>query len=305
MAAAAQYTAMIMAVDHYENFPVASVLLPARLRPAVRHVYAFARGADDIADEGQAPVEERARQLDAWRAALHALAARRDPDAGLDPAHRRIFLNLGAAIDRHALPIQPFLDLLSAFSQDLRTTRYADEAALLDYCRRSADPVGRIMLHLFGALEAQDLAQSDAICTGLQRVNFCQDVAIDWTKGRVYIPQDSLARHGVDESYIDGCVRQPPARVSDAWRALMREQAARAGAALAAGAPLAWRLPGRIGLELRLVVHGGLRILEKLEHTGYDVFARRPTLTRGDGLLLCWRALRPAFSAPRPPSDPR
>ncbi len=288
-----------MAVDHYENFPVASVLLPARLRPAVRHVYAFARGADDIADEGEAPLEDRAHQLEAWRAALHALAARRDFRAGLDPAHHRIFEDLAGTIDRHALPIQPFLDLLSAFSQDLRTTRYADEAALLDYCRRSADPVGRIMLHLFGAVEARDLAQSDAICTGLQRVNFCQDVAIDWAKDRIYIPRDGLARHGVDESYIDACVRRPPARPSDAWRALMREQAAQAGAALASGAALAWRLPGRIGLELRLVVHGGLRILEKLEDCGYDVFSRRPTLTRGDGLLLCWRALCAARPAPR------
>uniref|UniRef100_UPI0033411DF6 squalene synthase HpnC n=1 Tax=Castellaniella defragrans TaxID=75697 RepID=UPI0033411DF6 len=286
-----------MAVDHYENFPVASILLPARLRPAVRHVYAFARGADDIADEGQARVEERVRQLDAWRAALHALAARHDPRDGLDPAHQPIFENLAATIARHALPIQPFLDLLSAFSQDLHTTRYADEARLLDYCRRSAEPVGRIMLHLFGAVQARDLAQSDAICTGLQRVNFCQDVALDWAKGRVYLPQDSLARHGVDESYIDACTHHPPARVSDAWRALMREQAARAGAALTAGAPLAWRLPGRIGLELRLVVHGGLRILEKLACRDYDVFARRPTLNRGDGLLLCWRALRAAPSA--------
>ncbi|MER1966990.1 squalene synthase HpnC [Castellaniella sp. GW247-6E4] len=294
-----------MAVDHYENFPVASLLLPARLRPAVRHVYAFARAADDIADEGEACVEERARQLEAWRAALHALAARRDPCAGLDPAHGPIFHNLAGTIARHSLPIQPFLDLLSAFSQDLRTTRYADEAGLLDYCRRSADPVGRIMLHLFGAADSHNLGQSDAICTGLQRVNFCQDVAIDWAKGRLYIPQDSLARHGVDESYIDACTRQPPDRPSEAWQALMREQAAQAGAALVAGAALAWRLPGRIGLELRLVVHGGLRILEKLEHRGYDVFAQRPTLTRGDGLLLCWRALCTACPTPRPFPDPR
>ncbi len=294
---------MIMSVDHYENFPVASILLPARLRPAVRHIYAFARAADDIADEGDAPMPVRAHQLANWRNALHDLAAQRAPGDSLEPAHQRIFENLAATIGRHALPIQPFLDLLSAFSQDLHTRRYADEAALLDYCRRSADPVGRIMLHLFGATSPQDLAQSDAICTGLQRVNFCQDVAIDWAKDRVYIPQDSLSRHGVDESYIDACTRRPPAQLSAAWRALMREQVAQAGAALVAGSPLAWRLPGRIGLELRLVVHGGLRILEKLMLCGYDVFARRPTLTPGDGLLLCWRALCKPCPADRPPID--
>lgn len=294
---------MIMSVDHYENFPVASILLPARLRPAVRHIYAFARAADDIADEGDAPAPVRAQQLEAWRGALHDLAARRPPDGSLDPAHRPIFENLSGTIDRHALPIQPFLDLLSAFSQDLHTQRYADEAALLDYCRRSADPVGRLMLHLFDAVDPQALEQSDAICTGLQRANFCQDVAIDWAKDRVYIPQDSLARHGVDESYIDACTRQPPAQLSDAWRALMREQVTQAGAALVAGSPLAWRLPGRIGLELRLVVHGGLRILEKLALCGYDVFGRRPTLTAGDGLLLCWRALCKPCPAHRPPLD--
>lgn len=283
---------LTMAVDHYENFPVASILLPAHLRPAVRHIYAFARGADDLADEGNAPVDERIRHLETWRAAVQALGAQRDPCVGLAPGDQHIFRQLAQTLHQHALPIQPFLDLLSAFTQDLHKTRYANEAELLDYCTRSANPVGRLMLHLFKAADADRLAQSDAICTGLQRVNFCQDVAIDWAKDRVYLPQDSLARHGVPESYIDDCVRGLPGPLSSAWQSLMREQCGQARAALISGAALAWGLPGRIGLELRLVVHGGLRILEKLEHCGYDVFHQRPTLGRRDGMLLCWRAFR-------------
>ncbi|WP_368646909.1 squalene synthase HpnC [Castellaniella ginsengisoli] len=285
-----------MSVDHYENFPVASLLLPARLRPAVRDLYAFARGADDIADEGDAPVQARLARLEAWRAAVRDLGAGRPIQASLSEDDRAVFARLGDTLARHRLPIQPLLDLLSAFIQDLEVTRYADEPHLLDYCRRSANPVGRLMLHLFGHTAPEDLAQSDAICTGLQRANFCQDVALDHAKGRCYIPLDCLARHGLDPHDLDALCAGAPVPSPDAWRAAVREQAGQARRALLAGSPLAWRLPGRIGLELRLVVHGGLRILDKLAAGGYDPWRNRPILGRGDAFLLCWRA----FLTPRP-----
>ncbi|MDY0310209.1 MAG: squalene synthase HpnC [Castellaniella sp.] len=285
-----------MAVDHYENFPVASLLLPARLRPAVRNLYAFARGADDIADEGDACRDARLARLEAWRSAVRDLGAGRPIQAPLAQTDRAIFARLGDTLAHHQLPIQPLLDLLSAFTQDLDTVRYADEPALLDYCRRSANPVGRLMLHLFGHTAPSALAWSDALCTGLQRVNFCQDVALDHAKGRCYIPLDCLERHGLDPDDQDALCADPPTPPSDAWRAAVREQAGLAHRSLLAGSPLAWSLPGRIGLELRLVVHGGLRILEKLAAGGYDPWNHRPILGRADAFLLCWRA----FLAPRP-----
>src|SRR5690606_18096571 len=288
-----------MAVDHYDNFPVASLLLPARLRPAVRNLYAFARGADDIADEDDAPAHARLERLEAWRAAVRDLGAGRPIQAPLSDADRAIFARLGDTLVRHRLPVQPLLDLLSAFVQDLSVTRYADEPALLDYCRRSANPVGRLMLHLYGRTDPADLAQSDAICTGLQRVNFCQDVALDHAKGRCYFPLDCLQRHGLDPAGLDALCGDPPALPPAAWRAAVREQADQARRALLAGSPLAWRLPGRIGLELRLVVHGGLRILEKLAAGGHDPWSQRPVLGRTDAFLLCWRA----FCMPRPRPD--
>lgn len=288
-----------MAVDHYENFPVASLLLPAHLRPAVRDLYAFARCADDLADEGSATPEERLDILGRWDAALCGLARGLPVEASLPPAHRLIFEPLSRTVDRHRLPLEPLHDLLSAFMQDVRVKRYADEAELLDYCRRSANPVGRLMLCLFGAESAHDQMQSDALCTGLQLANFCQDVAIDWRKGRCYIPLSDLARHRVTLEAIGELCDNPPEDAPAAWRHLLQAQIARARHALLAGSPLAWRLPGRIGLELRLVVHGGLRILEKLEADGDNPFARRPTLSRTDGLLLCWRAF--CLRRPTPP----
>ncbi|WP_345797656.1 squalene synthase HpnC [Castellaniella sp. MT123] len=288
-----------MAVNHYENFPVASILLPARLRPAVRDLYAFARGADDLADEGNASPQARLDALETWRAAIQDIGSHRTIRAPLSPEDRAMFERLSGTIAQHGLPIQPFLDLLSAFTQDLSVVSYDDEPALLDYCRRSANPVGRLMLHLFGATSMDDLAQSDAICTGLQRVNFCQDIALDQAKGRCYVPLDCLARHEVTLPGLQGLCAAPPQQVPAAWQAVLREQAEQARRSLLTGSPLAWRLPGRIGLELRLVVHGGLRILEKLAAGQYNPFTDRPILTRRDGFLLCWRALR----RPRPAID--
>jgi squalene synthase HpnC len=268
-----------MAVDHYENFPVASVLLPRRLVPAVEAIYAFARSADDLADEGDAAPAERLAALAAYDAALDRI------ERG-EPVGDPMFARLAAVLAEYRLPLQPLRDLLSAFRQDVVTPRYADYAALLDYCRRSADPVGRLMLALYGVGGERDLRDSDAICTALQLINFWQDVAIDIEKNRIYIPQDDMARFGVTAGDIEGGV------TGDAWRALMAFEVGRARALMASGAPLAVRLPGRIGWELRMVVQGGLRILEMIERADYDVFRRRPKLGARDWLVLGWRALR-------------
>jgi phytoene synthase len=271
-----------MPVDHYENFPVASVLLPARLREPVEAIYAFARGADDVADEGSAPPAERLARLDAYRAGLDAIAREESaPDAELAPLFARLARNVRA----HRLPLQPFYDLLDAFSQDVVKTRYADFAELAGYCRRSANPVGRLLLHLYDAADEDNLVASDCICTSLQLINFWQDVALDREKARIYLPADDMARFGVSEEHIAA------GRVDAAWRALLDFQVQRARTMMRAGAPLARRLPGRIGWELRLMVLGGLRILDGIEAVGHDVFRRRPTLRSKDWPLLAWRAL--------------
>jgi phytoene synthase len=272
-----------MPVAHYENFPVASLLLPARLREPVEAIYAFARGADDVADEGDAPAVVRLARLNDYRLALNAIE-RGEPvrDAGLAP----LFERLARAVRRHHLPVQLLRDLLDAFSQDVGKTRYANFEELRDYCRRSADPVGRLMLHLYGAASAGNLADADRICTSLQLINFWQDVALDWAKGRIYLPQDDMARFGVGEADIAAQT------CDERWRALLAFEVQRARTMMVAGAPLARRLPGRIGWELRLVVQGGLRILERIEAAGYDVFRHRPVLVRSDWPRLIWRALR-------------
>lgn len=276
-----------MPVEHYENFPVASLLLPARLREPVEAIYAFARSADDVADEGDAPAIARLARLHDYQIALEACAHGHPVhDAGLAP----LFARLGRAIAAHGLPLQPLRDLLDAFMQDVGKTRYASIDELRDYCRRSADPVGRLMLHLYGAATAENLRRSDAICTALQLINFWQDVGVDWNKRRIYLPQDDMARFGVDEARLDALVRGETS-IDDDWRALLAFEVQRARAMMLAGAPLARALPGRVGWELRLVVLGGLRILERIEAVGYDVFRHRPTLGRRDWLRLGWRAL--------------
>ncbi len=194
-------------------------------------------------------------------------------------------------MSEHALPLPLFHDLLSAFAQDVTTRRYADYASLLDYCRRSANPIGRLLLSLYRRDEPALLAMSDAICTGLQLTNFWQDVAIDWDKGRVYLPREDLARFAVDEAQIARRL------VDDGWRALMAFEVARARALLQSGAPLASALGGRLGLELRLVVQGGLRILERIDAAGGDVFRHRPALSARDWTLMGLRALRPRLDA--------
>lgn len=269
-----------MSVGHYENFPVGSLLLPARIRPAVHAIYHFARSADDLVDEGDAAPEARLAALDDYRQRLLAIAGGGDGDG------HPVFAPLAEQMARHALPAQPFLDLLSAFSQDVSVTRYASFADLIGYCRRSANPVGRLMLHLFNEHDSRSLAMSDGICTALQLTNFWQDVALDWQKGRVYLPQDALAKYRISEAQIAA------GDTGGLWSVMMREQIGRARSMLAAGAPLARQLPGRFGLELRLIVLGGETILRKLHQSGGDVFRQRPTLQARDWLYMGWRALR-------------
>jgi squalene synthase HpnC len=272
-----------MAVDHYENFPVASLLLPARLRPAVAAIYAFARSADDLADEGDATAGQRLAALAVYEQGLDAIEQQRLPSVSAVP---QLFIALEQTVHAYQLPLQPLRDLLSAFRQDVVTTRYPTFATLLEYCRRSANPVGILMLQLYGRADAANLRDSDAICSALQLINFWQDAAIDWQKGRIYLPQEDLERFGVTPEHLT------EARVDARWCALMRFQVERARTMMLSGAPLATRLPGRIGWELRLVVQGGLRILEAIEAAGFDVFRQRPVLRKADWCRILWRALR-------------
>ena len=269
-------------INHYENFPVASLLMPAHLRPAVRAIYAFARSADDLADEGNATPEQRLQALGNYETALNRIEQQQ-------PAESALFRTLQHTITEYKLPLSPFRSLLSAFKQDVVTTRYATFDDLLNYCQRSANPVGHLMLHLYGAATERNLHDSDAICSALQLINFWQDVAIDWNdvnKQRIYLPLEDLQRFNVNENHIANSIND------DAWRNLMQFEVQRARELMLSGAPLALRLPGRLGWELRLVIQGGLRILEKIEAVDYDVFQRRPKITKADSLLLGWRALK-------------
>jgi squalene synthase HpnC len=265
-------------VAHYENFPVASWLLPARLRPPIEAIYAFARGADDIADEGVAPAAERLADLGRYFAALDAIERGETP---LEPP----FVRLAAAVREHALPVALLRDLLDAFRQDVTCKRYADFAALGDYCRRSANPVGRLLLHLFGMTDAQSLRESDDVCTALQLANFWQDVELDWAKGRVYIPGEDLARFGVSEGDIAA------RRNGEGWQRLMAFECERTRSLFDSGAALGRRLPGRVGLEIRATVAGGRRILDRIDAARGDVFRHRPVLGPWDWAVILTRAI--------------
>jgi squalene synthase HpnC len=265
-------------VAHYENFPVASWLLPARLREPIEAIYAFARGADDIADEGALPDAERLAGLDRYVAALDAI------ERGETPPEAP-FARLAEMVRAHGLPIPLLRDLLDAFRQDVTCKRYATFEALRDYCRRSANPVGRLVLHLFGIRDAASLEQSDAICTSLQLINFWQDVALDWAKGRVYIPQEDLARFAVSEEQI------ARGAADERWERLLAFECARARSLIQEGAPLGRQLPGRMGLEIRATIAGGARILDRIDAVRGDVFTRRPRLGAVDWVLILSRAL--------------
>ena len=270
-----------VSVDHYENFPVASFLCPPRLRAPVRAIYAFARTADDLADEGDEPAAQRLEQLAAYRRSLD------DAANGLPPAGRWsvVFEPLQSALLTHALPLPLLRALLDAFEQDVRNPGYADRAALLDYCRRSADPIGRLLLHLYGIDERTALRQSDAICTALQLINFWQDLSVDLARGRHYVPATDATRHGVTPAELDA------RRDSIAARALVRDLCAWAQELMHEGLPLVHRIPGRAGWELRWVVQGGLRILEKIARMDHATLRERPTLNAADAGPVAWRVL--------------
>jgi squalene synthase HpnC len=267
-----------MGVGHYENFPVASLLLPAPLRRPVAAIYHFARTADDIADEGDAPAALRLQQLARMGGQLDRIEAGEMPEEPL-------FTALGTAIARHRLPLAPFRDLLAAFSQDCVQSRYADYAALTDYARRSADPIGRLLLELFGASSPRTVSCSDRICSALQFINFWQDVAVDYAKGRIYLPLEDMHRFGVAEEELGAPA--PSARL----RALLRFEVERTRALLYEGASLGRLLRGRIGLEIRMVVAGGDTILQKIAAADYDVLRRRPVLRAPDWAAMLLRSL--------------
>jgi len=261
---------------------VASVLCPPALRPAVLAIYRFARTADDLADEGSASVSRRLEDLQAYRAELQA--AVRGHSSGL--RWRAVFEPLTAQIRLRRLPAALLHDLLDAFEQDVNNPAYPDRTALLDYCRRSANPIGRLMLHLYGVHDPRSLRESDAICTALQLINFWQDLSVDGPRGRHYVPLADLDAHSVARDEL--ATRSDNART----RRLVADLCGWAGAMMREGAPLALRLRGTVGWELRLVVQGGLRILEKIEGMHYASVARRPVLSSLDAPLLLWRAAR-------------
>jgi squalene synthase HpnC len=271
-----------VSVDHYENFPVASVLCPPAIRPAVAAIYHFARTADDIADEGSASTAERLADLAAYRQDLeHALVGR--PFSDRWPG---VFRALALRSQQFHLPAQPLHDLLDAFAQDAGNPPYEDRAQLLDYCRRSANPVGRLLLHLHGINDAASLRQSDAICSALQLINFWQDLSVDGPRGRHYVCAADQAAHGVTLADLAACCDSPGAR------ALVRSLVDWAEAMMLQGQSLAFRLPGRAGWELRLVVQGGLAVLEKIRAMDHAALLARPTLRAWDMPQLLWRAWR-------------
>jgi len=270
-----------LARTHYENFPVASWLLPAPMRPHVAAVYAFARTADDFADEGDRPPEERIRLLDDWQKRLHACVWHEGGN-GDD----QVFLALGATIRDRKLPMQLFDDLISAFRQDITVHRYDTWTAVLDYCRRSANPVGRLVLRIAGHDDPALDRSSDALCTALQLTNFWQDLARDWAKGRLYVPlADVNAAYARTDDLTAG-------RITPAWREVLRQVGGRTRELFAEGRPVCDAMEGRLRYELRLTWLGGMRILEQLERGNYDVFANRPQLRPHDALAIVWGALR-------------
>lgn len=270
-----------MSINHYENFPVASKLLPKRLRSAVSAIYAFARTADDFADEGNILPSTRLDLLNDFEKQLDAI---KHQSTYPQNVHTTLFEHLQKIIFLHELPITPFYDLLSAFKQDVVVSRYQTFADLQNYCQRSANPVGRLMLHLYHAATEQNYQDADAICTALQLINFWQDVAIDWQKDRVYLPKEDMDAFNITTSHIANQA------ISQDWQSLMHFEVQRSRQLMLKGAPLAKRLPGRIGWELRIVVQGGLRILERIEQVNYNIFTQRPTLTKRDYLVMLYRS---------------
>jgi squalene synthase HpnC len=297
-----------IARDHYENFPVASWLLPRRMRPHVAAVYAFARAADDFADEGDRTQEDRLELLDDWHrrlmecadnTGLKPCADRSTVGSGADTAAcnvpvatglqacaSEIFLALSGTIRACQLPVSLFDDLLSAFRQDVTTTRYETWDDVLDYCRRSANPVGRLVLGIAGVEDEALATSSDAVCTALQLTNFWQDLARDWRKGRLYLPLEDCRREGADPADLDA------GRLTPAGKEVLRGAGAKTAALFEQGRAVCDGVGGRLGFELRLTCLGGRRILSRLESDDYDMFHRRPALGAPDVPALLWQAIR-------------
>ena len=270
-----------LARTHYENFPVASLLLPRAMRPAISAIYAFARRADDFADEGTLVEAERFHLLDDWRRRLQSCVSGPQPASSADDL---IFLALGDTIRAHRLPVSLFEDLLSAFRQDVTVKRYATWEDVLDYCSRSANPVGRLVLRVAGYEDASLDRASDALCTALQLTNFWQDFSRDWANGRLYVPIADRDRAGARDEDLDA------SRMTAEWRTALRTVSSRTRRLFDEGKPVCDGVTGRLRLELRFTWLGGTRILERLEHGDFDVFGSRPVLNAVDVPPLLWRA---------------
>jgi squalene synthase HpnC len=282
-----------LARSHYENFPVASWLLPRPMRPHVAALYAFARVADDIADEGQAPAAERRRDLSAWQQRLHLAVATADGGApgdisGADVDHRGdlILTAIAHSIRTLDLPLRLFDDLVSAFGQDTTTNRYASWADVLDYCRRSANPVGRLVLCIGGYRDQALDRSSDALCTALQLTNFWQDFGRDWRAGRLYVPREVCLEAGADEADL------ARGAIGDAWGRALERCAAVTRDLFREGRSVCDGVRGRLRAELRFTWLGGMRILERVEHGRLSLFEHRPALGAADVPVLLWRASR-------------
>jgi len=268
-----------IAKNHYENFPVASWVVPRRMRWPIAAIYAFARKADDYADEGIVDDATRLQALNAMTEKINAIYAGSPPEEPM-------YIALADSIDRFNLPADLFHDLLSAFKQDVTHKRYADFGELMTYCRRSANPVGRLLLYLYGKTDRKSLGYSDAICSALQLINFYQDLAQDYDEmDRIYIPQDEIRAAFVNETYFKNRISDGPMTL------LMRKQYLRANKLLNAGAPLGKTLKGRFGLEIRMIIAGASRILQKLDKQSEDLYSR-PRLELGDWVWITWTALR-------------
>jgi hydroxysqualene synthase len=276
-----------IAGQHYENFPVASILLPRTWRPHVAAIYAFARAADDFADEEQRTPEERYRLLEDWRELLWQAADAKS----LHPPYSPLFRALGHTIRTCNLPVSLLEDLLSAFRQDVATTRYATWQELLDYCRRSANPIGRLVLRIAGYVGDEFDLPADAVCTALQLTNFWQDFAVDWRRGRLYLPHETWAPAGAREQDLDA------GQITPEWRTALQQAAARTTDLFSEGRAICDRVSGRLRYELRVTWLGGMLVLERVAATGFDAFTVRPTIRRSDVPRLAWDALRWSSSA--------
>lgn len=269
---------LALANTHYENFPVASILLPMRLRKPIGLIYSFARQADDFADEGDLTPAQRLALLDGFKQELDLIRTNSAPKTPF-------FVTLQVMIQAHQLPLAPFYDLLDAFSQDVVKSRYENFDEVMDYCRRSANPIGRLILHLYGAATPRNMGYSDAICSSLQIINFLQDVAIDYKKDRIYFPLDEIQKYKIDERQIAN------GDTGGTWGSFMEFEINRARNLLQSGAPLGLVLPGRIGLEMRTIIAGGERILHKLQKSHGDMFNQRPVLKPWDWATMLYKAM--------------